>query len=142
MTSPDIDTAREDVQRTRAQLTDTLAELSDRVTRPITVAKQKLNLVEVARNNPWPALALAVGAGALLSATGSDARIASAAVQAGQAGAEKARDAAQSTAEYVAESARNAPSKAREAIGDVADSLATKGLLAVMAALSRDDRAS
>lgn len=142
MPSPEIAAVREDVLRTRAELSDTLAQLSDRVTSPITTAKQKLNIVEAARNNPWSALAIALGAGALLSATGSDARIASAAVQAGQAGAESARDAAKASAEYVADSARTAPSRARQAIGDVADSLATKGLLALIAALSVDKRAT
>ncbi len=142
MTSPETDAVREDVLRARAQLSDTLAQLSERVTSPINTAKQKLNLVEAARNNPWPALALAVGAGALLSATGSDARIASATVQAGHAGAESARDAAKATAEYVTDSARTAPSKARQAIGDAADSLATKGLLALIATLSANERAT
>ncbi|MDQ2666358.1 MAG: hypothetical protein M3Z05_10145 [Gemmatimonadota bacterium] len=142
MTSPEIEKVRDDVQRTRAQLSDTLAELSARLTSPINAAKKKLNIVEMARNNPWPALALAIGTGVALSATGSDERIAAAAVKAGQAGVEGARDAAKATAEYVAESARTAPSKAREVIGDAADSLATKGLIALIAALSRDDRAT
>lgn len=139
MTSPDMHAAREDVLRARAELSDTLAQLSDRITSPINAAKQKLDLVQAARNNPWSAIALAIGAGAFLSATGSDARIAASAVQAGKAGAESARDTAQSTADYATNAARTAPSMARRALGDAADALATKGLVALIAALSRHE---
>lgn len=138
MTSPDIDAARDDVLRTRAQLADTLAQLSERVTGPIATAKEKLNLVEVARNNPWPALAVAFGAGALIAATGTDARAASAARMAGEAGVEGARKAALTAAQ----AARSAPSRSRRAFGDAADAIATRCVLSLIGALKEDQSAA
>jgi hypothetical protein len=44
--------------------------------------EQKLNIMQVVRDNPWPALALAVGAGVLLSGSRTDVRAAAATVAA------------------------------------------------------------
>ena len=134
MTSPDIEAARDDILRARAQLADTISQLSDRMTSPIAAAKEKLNLLELARNNPWSALAVAVGAGVLVATTGADRRAASAAVEAGQAGVESARRAA----ETAANAARIAPSKSREILGDAADAFAAKCLISLIASF-RDD---
>jgi hypothetical protein len=48
-------------------MSDTLTEL-----------EQKLNVVEVVREHPWPALAVAVGAGVLLSGSSADIKAAAA----------------------------------------------------------------
>jgi len=48
-------------------MSSTLAEL-----------EQKLNLAQVVKDHPWPALALAVGAGILLSSSGADVKAAAA----------------------------------------------------------------
>src|SRR4051812_22663059 len=135
MTSPDISAARDDALRARAQLNDTLSELTERVTSPINSAKEKLNVLELVRNNPWPAIAVAVGAGAFVAASGSDAAAASAAVKAGQAGLESASQLAQSTASSV----RSAPSKSREALGAATDALAAKLVLSFIGKLRDDD---
>ena len=47
---------RRDIELTRARMSDTLQEL-----------ERKMNVAQIVKNNPWPALALAVGAGVLLS---------------------------------------------------------------------------
>jgi hypothetical protein len=60
---------RRDIELTRERMSSTLAEL-----------EQKLNLVEVVRDHPWPALALAVGAGVLLSGSSADMKAAAATV--------------------------------------------------------------
>ncbi len=138
MTSPDLDAARNDVQRTRAQLADTLSQLSDRVTSPINAAKEKLNVMELVRNHPWPALAVAMGAGAFVAASGSDVRAASAAVTAGQAGLEGASHLAQSAVD----AARSAPARSRHALGDAADALAAKCFIALIASFRDDANAS
>lgn len=138
MTSPDIEAARDDILRARAQLADTISQLSDRVTSPITAAKEKLNLLELARNNPWSALAVAVGAGVLVATTGADRRAASATVEAGQAGVERARRAA----ETAASAARNAPSKSRQILGDAADGLAAQCLISLIASFRNDATAT
>ena len=52
---------RRDIELTRERMSSTLAEL-----------EQKLNLAQVVRDHPWPSLALAFGAGVLLSGSGAD----------------------------------------------------------------------
>ena len=61
---------RKDIELTRTRISDTLQEL-----------EQKMNVTRIVRNNPWPALAVAVGAGVLLS--GSRAEVKAAAATAG-----------------------------------------------------------
>ena len=58
---------RRDIELTRERMSSTLTEL-----------EQKLNVVQVVRDNPWPALELAVGAGVLLSGSGADLKAAAA----------------------------------------------------------------
>ena len=58
---------RRDIELTRERMSSTLTEL-----------EQKLNVVQVVRDNPWSALALAVGAGVLLSGSGADLKAAAA----------------------------------------------------------------
>lgn len=60
---------RRDIEVTRERMSSTLAEL-----------EQKLNVVQVVKDNPWPALALAVGAGVLLSGSSADIKAAAATV--------------------------------------------------------------
>jgi Protein of unknown function (DUF3618) len=62
---------RRDIELTRERMSDTLAQL-----------EHKLNVVQVVRENPWPALALAVGAGVLLASSRTDVKTAAAAVKA------------------------------------------------------------
>jgi hypothetical protein len=52
---------RRDIELTRNRISDTLQEL-----------EQKMNVAQIIRDNPWPALALAVGAGVLLSGSKAD----------------------------------------------------------------------
>jgi hypothetical protein len=58
---------RRDIELTRERMTSTLAEL-----------EQKLNLAQIVRDNPWPALGVALGAGFLLSGSGADVKAAEA----------------------------------------------------------------
>jgi hypothetical protein len=60
---------RRDIEVTRARLSTTLDEL-----------ERKLNVAEMVRDHPWPALVLAVGAGVLLSGSGADMKAAAATV--------------------------------------------------------------
>ena len=62
---------RRDIELTRERMSSTLAEL-----------ERKLNVMEIVRDHPWPALALAVVAGVLLSGSGVDAKAAAATVTA------------------------------------------------------------
>ena len=62
---------RRDIEMTRNRISDTLQEL-----------EQKMNVAQIVKENPWPALALAVGAGVLLSGSRSDLKAAAATVTA------------------------------------------------------------
>lgn len=65
------DDVRRDIELTRERMSSTFAEL-----------EHKLNVMEMVKANPWPAVALAVGAGVLLSGSGSDVKAAAATVAA------------------------------------------------------------
>jgi Tfp pilus assembly protein FimV len=52
---------RRDIELTRNRISDTLQEL-----------ERKMNVAQIVKDNPWPALALAVGAGVLLSGSKAD----------------------------------------------------------------------
>jgi hypothetical protein len=58
---------RRDIELTRERMSTTLAQL-----------EHKLNVVELVREHPWPALAAAVGVGVLLSGSGADVKAAAA----------------------------------------------------------------
>ena len=62
---------RRDIELTRERMSTTLQQL-----------EQKLNVKQVIRDNPWPALAIAVGAGVLLSGSRTDVKAAAATVAA------------------------------------------------------------
>ena len=62
---------RRDIELTRERMSSTLAELEN-----------KLNVVQIVRDHPWPALAVAVGAGVLLSGSTADVKAAAATVTA------------------------------------------------------------
>ena len=62
---------RRDIELTRNRISDTLEQL-----------EHKLNVTQLVRDNPWPALAMAVGAGVLLSGSRADVKAAAATVTA------------------------------------------------------------
>lgn len=62
---------RKDIELTRTRISDTLQEL-----------EQKMQVTQIVKNNPWPALAIAVGAGVLLSGSRADVRAVTATVAA------------------------------------------------------------
>ena len=60
---------RHDIELTRNRISETLEALEN-----------KLNVTQMVKDNPWPALALAVGAGVMLSGSKADVRAAAATV--------------------------------------------------------------
>ena len=62
---------RRDIELTRNRISDTLEQL-----------EHKLNITQLVRDNPWPSLALAFGAGVLLSGSRADVKAAAATVTA------------------------------------------------------------
>lgn len=65
------DDVRRDIELTRNRISDTLSALEN-----------KMNVTQLVKENPWPALALAIGAGVLLSGSRADVKSAAAAVAA------------------------------------------------------------
>jgi len=62
---------RRDIELTRARMSDTLQEL-----------EKKMNVAQIVKDNPWPALALAIAAGVMLSGSRADIKAAAATVTA------------------------------------------------------------
>ena len=62
---------RRDIELTRARMSDTLQEL-----------ERKVNVAQLVKDNPWPALAIAIGAGVMLSGSRADIKAAAATVTA------------------------------------------------------------
>ncbi|MEP6989824.1 MAG: DUF3618 domain-containing protein [bacterium] len=62
---------KRDIELTRARMSDTLQEL-----------EKKVNVAQIVKDNPWPALALAIGAGVILSGSRADVKAAAATVTA------------------------------------------------------------
>ena len=60
---------RRDIELTRNRMSETLSQL-----------EQKMNLMQIVRDHPWPALAVAVAAGAALAGTKADVKAAAATV--------------------------------------------------------------
>jgi hypothetical protein len=60
---------RRDIEVTRTRMSETLSQL-----------EQKMNVKQIIRDHPWPALAVAVAAGAALAGSKSDVKAAAAAV--------------------------------------------------------------
>lgn len=81
-----IDEVRRDIADTRARLSDTLAELDNRVDSVKHAVTKTANPLPAIREHPWLALGLALGAGIAIGMSGADRRAASAA----RSGARKA----------------------------------------------------
>jgi hypothetical protein len=62
---------RRDIEMTRERMSDTLAQL-----------EHKLNVMQIVRDHPWPAIAVAAGAGFALANSRADVKAAAAAVKA------------------------------------------------------------
>lgn len=71
-----------EIELTRERMADTIGEIESRVSGTVSDAKEKVNVLRMAREHPWTALAVALGAGILLSATGADEKLLSAAADA------------------------------------------------------------
>jgi hypothetical protein len=65
---------RQEIAETRRDLSETIGAIEMRVSDTVTGVKQKLDIMEWARQHPWPALAIALGLGLGLSASGADTR--------------------------------------------------------------------
>ncbi len=67
-----VEDVRREIDATREQMAATAAEIETRIHDKVDAVKQKLDLADHVRAHPWPALAVALVAGAALAASGSD----------------------------------------------------------------------
>jgi ElaB/YqjD/DUF883 family membrane-anchored ribosome-binding protein len=135
---PDIAAARDDVQRARTQISDTISEIEARVTAPVRAVTNRLDVGRVIQEHPWAALATAVGVGALVAVTGTDRRAASVAADAARKGAEKAREGGAASVRL----AQEAPSRSRLALGSVVDAIGAKVAITIVNALREPSEAT
>ena len=124
--------ARDEVLRTRAHISDTIAEVKGRGTSAVSSVKRRLDVIEGVRSNPWWALAAAVGAGVLVGRSDADAQAATLAKR-------KARELATASAQTARDgvrqglhSARQAPSRTRSVAIGALDSLAARLALSLI----------
>jgi hypothetical protein len=124
--SPEIAAARDDVQRSRAQIADTIAELEERVAAPVRAVKQRLDVVQLVREHPWPALALAASVGAAIAASRADARAATLSAQKAREGGTAALRMARENGTAALHAAKGAPSRTRVAVSAALGSVGAK----------------
>ena len=74
--SESIADARLEVVAARERVSETVGELEAQVAERVDAVKRRADIGTLIRDHPWPALAVALGAGVLLSATGADERAA------------------------------------------------------------------
>lgn len=129
--SPDISSARDDVQRARGQISDTIAEIEARVTAPVRAVKQRLDVGRVIQDHPWAALTTAAAVGAIVAASQADRRAASLAAEAARTAAEKARQGGVASVRL----AREAPSRSRTALTSIVDVIGAKVATTIIGAL-------
>ena len=71
---------RDEMAETRAEMSLTTAELRARASESVQAAKQKLNVAQLIREHPWPALGVAVALGAAIGGSRADEKAAAATV--------------------------------------------------------------
>jgi hypothetical protein len=101
--SPDIQQARHDIADTRARLAETAAELKDTVSDQVGRAREAVSPAHYARQFPWAALGLALGAGLAIGLTGADTKAAAAAIAGAKSAGSAIGDGAVSAKDSIAE---------------------------------------
>lgn len=81
-----------DIALTRERMSETIAELDAQISDRVAAVKDRLDVLQLAQEHPWPALAVALGLGVLLAGTGADAKAARATVRAAKAAPGTAAD--------------------------------------------------
>ena len=76
-----------DIRREMAETRDRMARdveaIKDHVTSPVRTAKQRLDVAQLVREHPWPALGAAVLLGSIVGSSGADAKAAGRSSRAG-----------------------------------------------------------
>ena len=94
--------ARLDIAATRERISDTIDDIEQRMSDTVASAKEKVDVVALIRQHPWPSLAIAFVAGVALSATGADRKAARATADAAKRAPDAAKRGATSAARATA----------------------------------------
>lgn len=97
----DIQHARDDIRATQQHIGETVAEIESRISETTSDVARRANPLTYAREYPWIAVGLAVGAGLAIALTGADARAANAVASGVKRGGKASVDAAGATKEKV-----------------------------------------
>ncbi|HEX7019034.1 MAG TPA: hypothetical protein VF159_03430 [Gemmatimonadaceae bacterium] len=97
----DIEQARDDIRVTQQHIGETVAEIESRLSETTSEVARRANPLTYAREYPWIAVGLALGAGLAIALTDADARAASAVASGVKRGGKASVDAANATKEKV-----------------------------------------
>lgn len=136
-TQSEIAATREEISAVRDRMSDTVAAIEAQVSERVDSVKERLDVMQVVRDHPWPALAVALGAGIAIAATGADRKAASATADASRSAAKASADAVKSGVRAVkskvqggetdtSQPADHSPSRTHGMIVGALDSLAAK----------------
>jgi hypothetical protein len=105
-----ISSVRREIAHTRERMTETIDEIEGEISDRANAVKRKMDVMQYAREHPWPALSVAVAIGALIGGSGADEKAASATAIAAKRAASATSDAAKNLVAKVKE--RRSSSKA------------------------------
>ena len=87
-----------EIARTRERMAETVDEIDTRIAERVSSAKQRLDIAQLVRDHPWPALSVAAAIGAFIGGSGADEKAAAAAAEAAKRAANATAEGAKSTA--------------------------------------------
>ena len=119
--------ARQEIAATRERMSETIAEIEQRVSGTVEGVKQKLDVVGLVKQHPWPALAAAFVAGVALSASGADRKAARATTRAAKRAPETAKRGASSAVRATVSGVSQLASAAAERVRGTPDDRAGDG---------------
>lgn len=85
---------RRQMSHSRERMTETLDQIDSEVSERVSAAKSKVDVVQFAREHPWPALSVAVAIGAFIGGSGADEKAAAASVEGAKRAVSASADAA------------------------------------------------
>jgi uncharacterized protein DUF3618 len=118
MTQATAEIVRE-MDATRAQMARDIDQLQARAREKVNAVKQRLDVAQLVRDHPWPALGAAVVLGALVGGSGADEKAAVATVAGAKAGAKAAASASKDAVSGMMEKLHSSNDEEPEALADV-----------------------